>query len=554
MFNKTKSFIIYSLLFVLILSGCTTQKSDWNSQYGETPAAEPTQMDYGFYYPELGLENPAVAPNAPAETEPTVPVAATNVTDVKKIAVMLPLSGPNSGMGNRLRESIEIAFLQKQPKNILISFVDLSGDTNHKIATIESALEKQPSIVVGPLFSEDAKLIKSMKPNDLPVLTFSSDQSALGGGVLSVALMPNQSTEIITRKIVKDKNSNILILAPNTNAGYLMANSALDAAKIYGHGAECLIYYDEGDQDSIKSAASRASAFSARNGANENAKEILSDILLNEKLSAADKSSLRTQLEKISKTDTLGNIPFDSALMLGNANDSKSLASFLRYFDTTDAKFYGTAMWDSPSLVGDIQMFGSEYASLIDENPDFNKVYMEITGETPSRLYSMGFDATNLVIGALESNQGEIAYLLNSSGYRGIDGLVRLRSSGENERALRVVRFNSDGKKTVIEPADNFIKPVYQTGWVSAEKTPEKSCNFKGVRASDYIKIPVNLRDKYKSKMFGLGATNTQSNAILEPETVLPEDDSETIINPEFQPTNLGTVDKHMIDEVSVAH
>ncbi len=540
---KSLYWIICSLFMV---SACVQQGGDWNTGYGETPPGAPSEL-YGTFSPDMTETSMIDGTSASAIAQETA--------NVKTIAVLLPLSGPNAELGEGLRHAIEIAFLQKQPKNILISFNDLSGTQNNKISAIEGVLLKKPDIIIGPIFAEDATLLRNMKPDELPVLSFSSDQSALGDGVLSVALMPNQGAEASVEKIVKDGRKKILVLAPNNNSGYVMATTALDAVNIYSNNSKCLIYYTEGDSDSIKSAASRAAQYPARNAANDRAKEILSDILINENLSASEKNSLNAQLERLSKNDTLGNPPFDSVLFLGGAADSKSLASFLKYYDIGDAKLYGTAMWDSPIMLGDIQMFGSEYSSLPPVNPNFEAIYTEVEGKTPSRMDSFAYDATMLAIGAIESHKGIAAYLLDPSGYRGLDGLLRLRPNGESERALQINRLNSDGAITVVGPAQNFIHPLYQTPRASKSKPNERSCDFEGVRATDYINIPARLRTKYTSKLYGSWTKLDQTNTISDPVTVLPEDDSEPVYtDPDFQPTNLDEVDKHMIDEVSVTN
>ena len=74
----------------------------------------------------------------------------------------------------------------------------------------------------------------------------------------------------------------------------------------------------------------RASMYNARSAANSRAREVLSDILAKESLTSQQKYNLRHQLEKISRTETLGDLPYDSILFLGNGEDSKTLASFLR--------------------------------------------------------------------------------------------------------------------------------------------------------------------------------------------------------------------------------
>ena len=124
-------------------------------------------------------------------------------------------------------------------------------------------------------------------------------------------LMPTNSVEAIATEMSADGIKKFIILAPDTESGRLMAGTAKNAASIYNMDLVGIFYYTSGNSDSIKDAAAAASMNAARTAANTRAREILSDILTRERLTAIEKSSLEIQLEKISKSDTLGAIPYD---------------------------------------------------------------------------------------------------------------------------------------------------------------------------------------------------------------------------------------------------
>jgi ABC-type branched-subunit amino acid transport system substrate-binding protein len=291
----------------------------WNSQYGEIPTGAPRAMQNDFNYPEYEIYG------NPDGMRSYVPAAG-----AKNVSVLLPLSGPNASLGRGIGAAVEMAFLQRKYENVSVTFYDLSGNKSQKQAVIANALAGEPDIVLGPVFAEDARMIRDMKPESLPVLSFTSDTGAVGNGVMTMALIPLQSVEAIVREISRDNARGLAILAPKTQSGRLMAGAAVSAANIYDVPVSGLFYYAEGDSESIKNAAQQASMFDARAGANTRAREILSDILVKENLTAAQKAALNAQLEKLSKSDTLGKAPYDGILLLGNAADSKTIVSFLR--------------------------------------------------------------------------------------------------------------------------------------------------------------------------------------------------------------------------------
>ncbi len=539
-----KRFLGFSLL-IFTLVGCT-QRSGWYSEYGEIPAQKPSDIQTGFYYPEYDIYGKEETP-------------ATGIIEEKKnVSVLLPLSGPNSELGKNISQSIEIAFLQHPDKNVSVTFYDLSGNKNQKQSVALNALSSNPDIIIGPIFAEDAQMIRGMKPQSLPVLSFTSDANAYGNGVMTVALIPSQSVEAIIKEMTRDNVQKTVIFAPNTESGKIMAGSAVLAANIYDIPIAGLFYYKEDDSNSIKSAAQNAAMYDARSAANTKAREILSDILIKEKLTAAQKNSINTQLEKISKTETLGRAPYDSVLFLGNAADTKTIVSFLRYFNVAprDAKFYGTALWDTPELLNDFNMSGAKFASLPPMSDDFSKLYQQLSGALPSRLDTFGFDAANLARGMIYSNKSQAAYLLDPSGYNGLDGLFRLRPSGENERALQIVELNGTGMVSVIKPAPtDFLAPLYNIQSKQISAVGDMDLTGDGINPMDYIKIPDYLKSKYHSKTYGANTRidTTTNNPDTDITTVMPEDDSNEVIqSPDFKPVSLDTVDKKLIDSVEV--
>ena len=539
-----KRFLGFSAL-TLTLFGCA-QQAGWHSEYGNLPAQKPSEIQSGLSYADYGSYD---------QTANFAPVLQTQ--EKKNISVLLPLSGSNAELGKSISHSIEMAFLQHPDKNISVTFFDVSGNYNQKQAVISNALSSNPDIIIGPVFAEDAKMVRDMKPESLPVLSFTSDAKAFGKGVMTMALIPGQSVEAIVKEMNKDNIQRTVIFAPKTDSGEFMAGSAVLAANIYDMPISGLFYYEPGNSESIKQAAKTAAMFDARSAANTRAREILSDILIKEKLSQSQKTSINDQLEKISKSDTVGRAPYDSVLFLGNADDSKTIASFLRYFDVSprDAHFYGTALWDTPDLINDFNMTGAKFAGLPAMSEDFARLYEQLAGNRPTRLDTFGFDAANLARGMLYSDKSVAAYLLDPSGYNGLDGLFRLRPSGESERALQIVKLTGGGAVSVEKsPANDFLAPLYSIQAKQISPANDIDLVGKGVNPMDYITIPDSLKSKYRSKTFG---TNTKIDTPISEtqstETILPETDSDEIIqSPDFQPVALDTVDKKLIDSVQV--
>lgn len=519
---------------IAILAGCGQPQGDWFDEYGTLQTSTPAQMQYGTF------DATGVVPDN------------LNSADTHRVAVLLPLSGDNANAGRMIRTSIETAILQRGPQNLAVSFYDTAPNGT---AAINQALSTNPEIVIGPLFAGNARIIRETKPDSLPVLSFTSDATAVGRGVMSMSLMPTNSVEAIVREMKSDGTKNFIIIAPDTTSGSLMAGTARNAASIYDVPVTGVFYYTEKDAESIKNTTAAASMNAARVAANNRAREILSDILTNERLTAIEKSSLNQQLDKLSKTDTLGDVPYDAVLFLGSGDDTRSLASFLRYYGVgaRDARFYGTAMWDGADIASDLTLSGAKFATLPPVSESFAILYEKIDGVSPTRLATFGYDATNMAMGMIYSNKSNAAYLLDPSGYVGMDGLFRLKPTGESERALRIVELNGSGTpRNVKDAPTNFMTPIYNIE--QRHITPARAMPLEtvGINPTKYINIPERFQSKYKSKTFGANTSANQPKPRQENIVIVPTDDNAAIENPDYKPVSLETVNRTYIDEIEI--
>ncbi len=522
----------FTFCLALILTGCgvggTSTTTDWFGEYGTLTTGAPAQM-YGTF-------------------------DGTADTAAHTMAVLLPLSGDNAATGRAIRTSVELAVLQNAPETLSVSFYDTAADAQ---STFDAVLAAKPEIVVGPLFADNARTMRDIKDEGLPVLAFTSDETAVGDGVMSVSLLPNNSIETIVSEMASNNKRGMIMLAPDTSVGHMMAGAAETASRIYNVPVRGIFFYQAGNTDSIKNASAAASMNAARTAANNKAREILSDILTTQRLTALEKSSLNQQLDRISKSDTIGKLPYDAVLMLGSGDDAKTIASFLRYYGVgaRDVQIYGTAMWDGSDVASDFTLTGARFATMPDVNAAFADSYSRVAGTAPSRLAGFGYDAANMAIGMIYSNKSDAAYLLDPSGYVGTNGLFRLLPSGTNERALRVMELDGSGTPREIRPAqENFMTPLYTMQSNRTSPARAMDLDTRGVNPLDYINIPERLRGQYKSKTFGANMTYTASVPVQStPITVVtPTEDATVIVAPNFTPVSLESVAREYIDSVEI--
>ena len=526
-----------------LLAGCGGGVFDSNhGKYNSAATSVPTNVQDNFVYSTSLYGSDDGGPRA-------------------DIAVLLPSNGVAKDHGNKIKTSVETAFLRQPKSNIKLSFFDLSGDEEQRYNTMIQALDTDPDVIIGPLFADDAKMLRDIKPSSIPAISFTSDPESLGDGVMTVNLIPTQSIETIVRQMQEDKITGTVILAPNDKSGQMMAAVANTAARAYDVPVKGVFYYDAGHSDSIKNVAMRASLYNMRNATNTRAREILSDILTNEKLTPSVQSDITKQLEKISRTETLGELPYDSILFLGNGDDSKKLASFLRYYGVgnRDVSFYGTTLWHGSSVASDFTMSGAKYATLPEISNNFMALYDFMTGDTADYLAAFGYDAANLALGMIYSQKPGPAYFFDPSGYIGTTGIFRIQPTGESERALRIMQLNGTDTPTQIKDApENFLVPLYNIHINNLKTVTDQEIKTNGLNPGDYINIPDELRKKpeYKTKKIGTNIDNAptepteQNTPMAVP--VQATNDPEIVSNPEYQPMKLENISRKYIDSVEI--
>ncbi len=517
-------FFAFSLALILAACGIAPKSDSMRDMYGMVDTDTPTAL------PDVAHMSSTTKPH--------------------KIAVLLPLSGDNAPAGRAIESAVTMAVLQNAPDTLSVTFHDTANDINTAISNANGA-----EIFIGPLFADNARTVRNK--TNIPTLSFTSDATAIGDALISASLMPTASVDAIVTQMAADNVPNFVILAPDNVSGKLMAGAARDAADAHDMDVSGIFFYTDGDTESIKSATAGASMNAARSAANNRAREILSDILTNERLTAGERANLDAQMERISRTDTLGTLPYKGILLLGGGADAKTIASFLRYYgvDARDATIYGTALWDgNGDALYDVTLSGARFAALPEIDPTFSNKYQHMTGAAPSRLAAFGYDATNMAVGMLYSGGGNTDYLTQPGGFIGANGLVRLTDNGTNERTLRILELNGTGTPRVIANAKSSFSE-FTTNVNPHRTSPAAAMELKtpGVNPIDFINIPERFRGDYRGKTYGANMPHPDTAAAAtDTITILPEDDSDPITTPDFESAKRESVTRALIDSVEI--
>ena len=173
-------------------------------------------------------------------------------------------------------------------------------------------------------------------------------------------------------------------------------------------------------------------------------------------------------------------------------------------------------------------------------------------------MAAIGYDAANLALGIIYSQTDGPSYFFNPNGYIGTTGIFRIQPDGTPERALRIVELDGTQTPRTIKNAQvNFLTPLYNIHKNNLSTVPARRISSYGINPGDYINIPQDLRNnpKYKTKTIGSGYVKPKSadKTKLDATTVyIPDEDRQTISNPEFESVKPESISREYIDNVEI--
>jgi branched-chain amino acid transport system substrate-binding protein len=390
-----------------------------------------------------GAPAPVVKPSAPyalGTPVPTTPVSATPMpppsVQSTKVALLLPLSGPNADLGKTMLEAAQLALFTTGSNRLTLIPRDTTGTTDGAASAAKSVIADGAKLILGPLIADDVDAVKPIaQAANVNIIAFATKTQVAGGNVFLIGFLPRQE---VAREVSYAQNQGLkrfAALAPNTPYGHLMGDSLNQIAASGGAGVTRVEYFDPNAPDitaSIKHLMP-ASAAATQGGA----------------------------------ALAGGNLPFDALLLPEGGDQLKQITGQLKTagIDSTTTRFLGSGLWDDSSIVADPDLTGGWFAaSPPDVRHDFEGRFEKTYGHPPPRLASLAFDAAALAAVLAKSDNADAfsaQAIQNPNGFTGVDGLFRFGSDGLVQRGLAVLEVDPAGDKIVSPAPQSFQNVAY---------------------------------------------------------------------------------------------
>ena len=143
----------------------------------------------------------AVVPKGPPKTanlppvttpEPVTPSLPTD-TERNRVALLVPLTGPNAGVGTSISNAANMAVLDTGGARIRVTIYDTAPGA---AAAAQRALAEGNRLILGPLLADDVRAVTPIaRAARVPVISFSNDIGVAGNGAYVMGYTPAQSIE-----------------------------------------------------------------------------------------------------------------------------------------------------------------------------------------------------------------------------------------------------------------------------------------------------------------------------------------------------------------------
>lgn len=370
--------------------------------------------------PQAQPPAPTEATQPPAPVAPAVPTTPTVAGAKLRVALLLPLSGPNGGLGNAMLDAAQMALYDVADDKLELMPHDTQGTAQGAADAARAALAEGARLVVGPLLAAEVEAVKpAARAGAVPVLAFSTSTQLAGDGTYLMGFLPRQEIERVAAFAHAKGATRFAAFAPRTPYGEIAVDALRAAAQKNEASIDRVDFYDPAAPD----------------------------------------------LAPVAQRFAAAGTEFDALLLPEGGTRLKTLAPLLPYYDidTEKVRFLGTGLWDEPGIGSEPALDGGWYAAPPPAaRADFERRFNNLYHHPPPRLATLAYDATALAAVLAHGANGadfSAAALTNPSGFAGVDGIFRLRPDGLVQRGLAVLEVRKDGNK-VIDPAPETFQAI----------------------------------------------------------------------------------------------
>ena len=353
-----------------------------------------------------------------------------------KVGLLAPLSGPYSQIGNSLLYSLQLALEEIDDENVIIVPRD-SGFNNEEmvINAINELRLDGIKVIIGPTTYKEFDLAK--KYSDLIFISPSSISPEFSKNIISIGISLESQLIALSNFIKKQKKKKTIIMYPENNYAE-MVEKKLESLNLknvkkfkYSSNPEILT----GEIEILTNYSQRKKNLELRKKMFEDKEDVQS----------------KKELEQLEQLYTLGDVNFDSVIIIDFGNNLKSVLTSLVYTDVNQDNVLFTTInqWFDESIFYENTIQNLYYPSVnYKEYKKYNEKYFERFKIYPNEITILTYDALGLIYFAWKKNNG-INSVNDFSFKNKIEGKIGTFSVIDGKVIQELDIYKTDNKKFV---------------------------------------------------------------------------------------------------------
>jgi len=427
------------------------------------PGVAPVNPEAAALPPASGQAAPAVPSFLPFLTGKTLPQTAEQsaylsvpppaTSDTVRVALLLPLSGRNAGIGKAMLNAAQLALFDFADQRFELLPLDTKGTPQGAANAAQNAIGDGARLILGPLLAKSVRAVApAAKAANVPVIAFSNDRAVAGQGVYTLGFLPSAQVARVAQYASRKGITRFAALAPNNAYGIRIVRALEDSVGRLGASVVQTQFYNPYAQDFTEAVRVLANYDERRKALLDQRKE-----LEKEGGELADKA-----LKRLENLQTIGDLPYEALLVADGGKRLQAVAALLPFYDIDPGKIrmLGTGQWDEPGIGKEPALVGGWFAAPPPAaKAEFITQYVDTYAARPPRLVTLAYDGTALAA-VLARNEGSPDFsaqtFTNPSGFWGRDGIFRFTGDGTAERGLAVLQIGREGSRVINKAPDSF--------------------------------------------------------------------------------------------------
>ena len=304
---------------------------------------------------------------------------------ILKVGLLAPLSGSHSELGNSLLYSLQLALEEINDQNVIIVPRDSGFNNKEKLNTaIQDIKSAGIKIVIGPVSYEEFEEAK--KYNDLIFISPSNINPEFTNNIISIGVSLESQLLTLINFIKKEKKKKTVIMYPKNQYSKFIE----EKIKKLNLGNIKTFSYNP-DPEVLTGEIEILTNYSQRKRSLELRKKMFQD--------KEDEQSIK-ELERLEQLYTLGNVNFDSVIIIDFGNSLKSVLTSLVYTDVdqNDVLFTTINQWFDESIFYENTIKNLYYPSInYKEFKKYNEKYYKKFKNYPNEISILTYDALGLI-------------------------------------------------------------------------------------------------------------------------------------------------------------